>query len=209
MKTRLTHLATLLCFAATPVLAGSEHGHGGHGKFMSYFDSNNDGVVTMEEFKESSSTRFDNMDTNHDNSISAEEFGSYVVQRKEQRQQQRFASMDSNKDGQVSKEEFLNHAQQKAEDRFAGLDANSDGIISSEEFDVRPKGKHGHSDKHHQGHKMGHGFFNRLDTNHDGQVTRDESVAAWSEWFKRIDKNGDQVVSVEEVQNYRNSMHDK
>jgi hypothetical protein len=214
MRSQITSLIILLCFAATPVLAGSGHGHGGKGKFMSFFDSNDDGVVTMDEFNQSSAMRFDKMDTDHDNLVTQEEFRGYVGQRREEHRQQRFESIDSNKDGQLSKDEFSAHALQKAERRFTGMDANGDGLISSEEFATRKAGKHGYGDRHHgknhhQGHKKGRGFFSRLDTNKDGQLTKDESLAAWTAWFKRIDQNGDQVVSAEEVQNYRSGMHSK
>jgi hypothetical protein len=216
MKLQLTHLAALLCFAATPVLAGPGQGYAGKGKFMNFFDSNDDGVVTMEEFKDSSAARFDKMDADHDNTVTQDEFSGYVGQRREEHRQQRFESIDSNKDGQLSKDEYSAYTQQKAERRFAGIDSNGDGLISSEEYSVRQYGKHkdGHNDRHHggdyghhQGHKKGHGFFNRLDTNNDGQLTKDESLAAWTNWFKRIDKNGDQVVTADEVQNYRSNMH--
>jgi hypothetical protein len=39
-----------------------------------------------------------------------------------------------------------------------------------------------------------------LDGNGDGQVTKEESETAWLNWFNRLDVNGDQVVTVEEIQ---------
>jgi Ca2+-binding EF-hand superfamily protein len=207
MKTRLIPITVLIFITATPVLAGPGYGQGGKGKFMSFFDSNEDGVVTMEEFKESSAARFDNMDADHNTTVTQDEFSGYVGQRREQHRQHRFESIDTNKDGQLSKDEFAAYSRQKALRRFAGMDSNSDGLISTEEYTTRKYGKHGSHNGHHHGHSRGHGFFNRLDTNKDGQLTRDESLAAWTTWFKRIDTNGDQVVTAEEVQNYRNNMH--
>ncbi|NOX42734.1 MAG: hypothetical protein GXP19_03240 [Gammaproteobacteria bacterium] len=185
------------------------------GKFMAFFDSNSDKIVTMDELKDASKKRFTKMDADGDNIVSADEFKIYVGKRRQERRQKGFQMADSDSDGQVSKEEYINHKKQKAERRFQQMDANSDGLVSREEFSaVTPWRYDGRHDGRHVGksgvgkpgrHGGGARFFSRLDGNGDGYVTRDESVIAWSNWFKRIDANSDQVVIEEEVQQYRNN----
>ena len=56
MKKQMVNSIALLAMAlaAAPAMAG----HGGKGRFMQYFDTNADGVVTMAEFKAAASERF-------------------------------------------------------------------------------------------------------------------------------------------------------
>jgi Ca2+-binding EF-hand superfamily protein len=73
------------------------------------------------------------------------------------------------------------------------MDKNRDGMLSADEMV---------SHKKHQP-RFGKKIFSRLDANGDGQVSKEESQAAWGEWFKRLDTNADQVVSSEEVKQAR------
>ena len=169
---------------------------GGSGKFMRYFDTNKDGVVTLDEFEAAMQARFDQMDSDHNGVVSSQEFRDYIKQRRLEHKQERLKSMDTNGDGQVSKDEYLAYQARKAEARFARLDANHDGLLSADELDKR--GSHRH---HHYGSK---GLFHKLDSNGDGVITLDESRAAWSKWFTRLDANGDKVVTMDEVNAFRN-----
>ena len=179
---------------AAPVLAGS--GHHGKGRFMEFFDSNGDNLVTMEEFNGSAATRFDRMDEDGDGVVTAQEFGSYIGERRAEWRDHKFASMDSDKDGQVSQDEYVAYKQQRAQRRFQYMDTNKDGKLSKDEFrDHKKNRKHGH-------HGKGR-IFSKLDADNDGQITREESLTAWRNWFKRIDANNDQVVSADEVAEYR------
>lgn len=169
------------------------HG-GGTGKFMRFFDTNKDGVVTQDEFEAAMTTRFDHMDSDHNGTVSMEEFRNYLQQRRQEHKQARLKQMDSNGDGQVSQDEYLAYQTKKAQSRFSQLDKNHDGVLSADELDKR-----GYHHKHHGGN----GLFRKLDTNHDGVVTQEESRAAWSSWFSRLDSNGDKVVTSDEVNAFR------
>lgn len=181
--------STLLCSSLALAHAG------GTGKFMKFFDTNKDGMVTLEEFETSMKTRFDRMDANHDGRVSREEFYQYLKQRRKEHRQARLKMMDSNGDGQVSKDEFLAYANTKAAQRFARMDRNQDGILSADELGMRTC--------HHHRHTGRKGLFSKIDANHDGVVTLEESRAAWSAWFKRLDSNGDNVVTSDEVKAFR------
>lgn len=182
------------------VAAGSEHHGEDKGRFMSFFDTNGDDVVTLDEFNNAARSRFEKMDADNNGVISIEEFQIFISEKREQRREQYFEMMDSDKNGQISQDEYVSFKQKRAERRFQGMDSNGDGLLSKEEFDAGKSRWWGH--KHGYGDKGG--IFAKLDSNHDGQLTREESLAAWSNWFKRIDANGDHVVTADEVRDYRN-----
>ncbi|WP_455207869.1 EF-hand domain-containing protein [Kaarinaea lacus] len=185
---------------SVPALADTD-GHNGKGRFMSFFDTNGDNVVTMDEFNDAAAKRFDTIDTGKDGVVSKEEFQSYIAQKRSARHDEKFQSMDTNNDGQVSREEYISYKQKYAENRFQGMDTNSDGVVSKEEFDAHKSQWSGHK----QGHFGKRDIFAKLDANNDGQLTREESLTAWTNWFKRIDVNSDQVVTAEEVREYRSN----
>ncbi|WP_455365763.1 EF-hand domain-containing protein [Kaarinaea lacus] len=192
-------LSGLIGFSAA-ALAGSGKYGDGKGPFMSFFDTNGDNMVTMNEFNEAAAKRFEAMDTDNDGVVSTVEFQSFIKEKRKDRHEQRFLSMDTDKDGSVSRDEYISYKQQRAERRFQGMDSNNDGVVSKEEYAAR-KSRWSH---HKHGRHGKGGIFAKLDANSDGQLTREESLAAWTNWFKRIDADGDQVVTADEVRDYRN-----
>jgi len=184
----------ILIFTSSFATAGPKGG-----RFMSFFDINNDKMVTMDELNVSSKIRFTKMDTDNNEVISVDEFSDYIAQRRQQRRIKGFNNVDQDGNGQVSSDEYMTFKKQQAEERFQQLDINSDGSVSSDEF---ISGKHRRHGKHRGGGKR---FFKKLDANADGHITRDESVIAWSNWFKRIDADHDEVVTADEVSMFRNN----
>lgn len=197
MRKQLITALTLLgvgLVGSAPVLAGG-YGRDGGQKFMQFFDTNQDGTVTLEEFTDAAANRFAKMDSDKNGSVSADEFRAYVQGRRGEHRQQRYVEMDTNKDGQISKDEFLASKRRHAEHQFDRMDTNGDGLLSAGEFASRPAG----------GHRGfgGRRIFQRLDTNGDGVITKAEGMAAWGNWFDHLDTNHDQVVTTEEVQQAR------
>lgn len=191
-QTLATPLIVVLLLSASVAVAGPGHA-GKHGKFMSFFDTNADGIVTLEEFQGASLNRFERIDTDHNATISEAEFSAYLQTRREERHKHHFERIDTNKDGIVSKDEFLSSSQQRAQRRFEHMDKNSDGQLSADEMASHKKHKP----------RFGKKIFSKMDANGDGQITQEESQAAWGKWFKRLDTNGDQVVSSDEIQQAR------
>jgi Ca2+-binding EF-hand superfamily protein len=204
-----TAVAFLLVLGVVSLAAAAKPAGYGTGKdrFMAFFDSNGDNLVTMDELKAASKTRFDKMDADASGAVTHEEFVAYVSERRQQRREQRFAFMDSNGDGQVSKDEYIAYKSQRAAQRFERMDANQDNMMSAQEYGEHKRGHHHRKHRHHGGKDGRQGFFYKLDANNDGELTLEESLAAWTNWFKRIDADNDQVVTAEEVKNYRRNKH--
>lgn len=55
----------------------------------------------------------------------------------------------------------------------------------------------------------GAGMLDRLDADHDGKITREESAAAREGMFKRLDRNGDGSVDEAEVEQARQMIKDR
>lgn len=183
----------VLVMSAAPAIAGE-----GKGRFMKNFDTNNDGSVNIAEFNAAAAERFKRMDGDANGILSKDEFRAHMRAKKGERKQKKFARMDTNGNGTVERDEFLAHKQAKAERKFTRMDKNGDGSVSKEEHASCKKGKH---------HKKR--MFKRMDKDGDGQVSQNESLTAWSNWFKRIDANNDQVVTADEVKAFRNRIHGK
>jgi Ca2+-binding EF-hand superfamily protein len=195
-KQSVTGIALLVvAMTAVPVLAADSHGKG---RFMAFFDTNNDGMVNMAEFTAAVEQRFKLTDTDANGFVSKEEFRAYLGARKEERQKKKFARMDSNANGTVERSEYLAYQQARAERQFARIDKDGNGAVSKDEYE---------SGRKHRHHKRN--MFERMDTDKDGQISKNESLTAWSNWFKRIDANNDQVVTTDEVKAYKNQIHGK
>jgi len=186
-------LLLALAMSASPTMAG-----GGKGRFMKHFDINNDGSVNMAEFNAAATERFKKMDDDASGIISKDEFRAYIRVRKDARKQKKFVRMDTNKNGSIERSEYLAHKQAKAERKYTRMDKDGNGSVSKEEYASCKKRKH---------HKKR--MFKRMDKDGDGQVSQNESMTAWSNWFKRIDANNDQVVTTDEVKAFNNKLHGK
>ena len=174
-KQLLTLLLALLIGMPSGVALAHGQGHrGGHDKFMMLFDTDKDGVVTEQEFAESSARRFAKMDGDSSGTVSTEEFSQYIQERRQERKQRSFQDMDANADGQLSLDEYLKAKRERAERRFKSMDQDANGLLSVEEITAS---KHGH--KHGRKTYGGKRIFARLDRNGDGQIDREESQIAW------------------------------
>ncbi len=201
----MRRIFTFLIITSLATASGLVSADGGHGsgKFMRFFDANNDGTVTLDEFNDSAKARFERMDSDGDGKVSKDEFRSYIKARRAEHMERKFARMDADQDGKVSREEFLAYKAKKAERKFARMDKNNDGVISKEEHASCKGGKHGKHKRH------GGKIFYHIDKNGDGFITQSESYEAWLNWFNRIDSNADKVVTADEVKAYREQRRKK
>jgi Ca2+-binding EF-hand superfamily protein len=200
----------LLTFAATTLAATAAlaEGHGGgHGGFLKSADLNKDGVIDQTEFQTTRDKWFADLDTNKDGFVTADELKAFgdkmhaewakkhsdqsadADAAKPDRKHGDFAEhilkrVDTDQDGKISKAEF----DAEGTKLFTRLDDNSDGKIASDEMPQRHWARFG-----------GH-MFDRMDADHDGNVTKAEFQAAGDKMFQRMDKNGDGIIQKDEMQ---------
>jgi len=144
--------------------------------------------------------------------------------------QKRFARLDSNGDGKLTPDELAsargNHGGKQGnaggadpaigQKRFAKLDTNHDGVVSKDEFLAEASAKFAQFDTAGNGKvtaaeieaapktqeravRVADRFVKRMDTNGDGVVTQDEFIAAAKARFARLDKNSDGYLDADEI----------
>lgn len=101
----------------------------------------------------------------------------------------RFLGMDTNNDGRITRAEWRGN-----DVSFANHDWNDDGVLSGEE--VRPGGSRDDDDDD----GLPSSRFDRLDSNHDGVLSRAEWPGRTDD-FNRLDRNNDNFVSRAEFEN--------
>ena len=117
-------------------------------------------------------------------------------------------SADLNKDGVIDQTEF-----QTSRDKwFANLDTNKDGFVSADELKAFSDKMHAQWAQKHgdqaktdqQDQKRKHGDFaqhilQRVDTDHDGKISKAEFDAEGAKLFARLDTNGDGKIASDEM----------
>lgn len=97
--------------------------------------------------------------------------------------------LDTNKDGSISKAEF----EAKRSNEFSAADANNDGTVTPAELTAFHEKKMEERKAERQKR-----MFDRLDTNKDGKVSKEEFEAGGK--FERMDKNNDGKITADEMQ---------
>jgi len=165
---------------------GGPPGQRGHfGLFQA--DSNNDGVLTRQEFDAGRDAMFARQDANNDGQLTSEERRAGHARHGGRRggggHGGHLMSADANNDGSITRDEFL----RRPTEHFARLDANNDGVISADE---RPQ----------RGERSQRGDRPNPDANGDGQIARAEFAAMGASMFERLDANGDGRITREEAE---------
>nr|WP_321457739.1 hypothetical protein [uncultured Cohaesibacter sp.] len=111
--------------------------------FVDSWDSDEDGIVTLQEAKDGRNTYFDSLDENEDGIVVAAEFSAFLTNIKmppeDATNGQRglfgmtLSFNDANKDGRVDREEFLNQTVVW----LNVMDRNGDGKVSNDDFGPR------------------------------------------------------------------------
>jgi Ca2+-binding EF-hand superfamily protein len=87
------------------------------------FDTDHDATVSFDEAKKAAETVFDNLDRDHDGTLTRRELRGRLSERQ-------FTAADTDKDGTISKDEYL----AVVEKRFKAADADNDGTLNDAEF---------------------------------------------------------------------------
>jgi len=181
----LISLATtgLICAVAVSANAGPRGGA----------DTNGDGNVTRAEMMASVSKKFAKMDVNKDGKLNKAD--------RKARRDARFAKMDSNNDGGLSPAELKAAKVKRAQERFARMDTDGNGLLSKEEMRKKRGGKHKMRGRGRGGRGQGAmRMMKRADTNGDMAVSLQEMRTAATARFNKVDTNNDGVLTKEERQ---------
>ncbi|KEC72346.1 UNVERIFIED_ORG: Ca2+-binding EF-hand superfamily protein [Rhizobium esperanzae] len=146
-------------------------------RMLKEFDANKDGKVSKEEATSGLDKVFAAIDTNKDGSLTPGEIRQY-------RQTQLQAMKDQRK-------------QEAGDDK----DANAAPDMPDDEAGRPPRDGHdGHHWMRHGGNFMRASMMmRRVDTDENGQISKQEAVAAFDKLFTRMDRNKDGVISIDDM----------
>ncbi len=107
-------------------------------------------------------------------------------------------SADTNNDGKISRAE-ANAAQDRA---FKQLDTNGDGQVDAKEFDAGQPGLPADASAQDKArrHRVISSWFNHIDADGNGKISRSEYRKALTPYFDKLDANGDGYISKDELQ---------
>ncbi len=182
---------------ATSTVAVSAFAHG-PGRGPGHLDTNQDGKVTLAESRAAGAEFFKKLDTNGDGVVTqaeAEAARAKMGDKMKEHADERFAKKDTNKNGKLERSEVA----RMPDEKFKAIDTNKDGALSKEELKAGFAAHHGEHGAKGEGHDM----FSAADTNKDGKLTAAEVQAAGDARFKKMDKNGDGVITKDEMPEHR------
>jgi Ca2+-binding EF-hand superfamily protein len=220
-------------------------------RMLKKWDTNGDGRVSLDEYLAAATARYQQIDARNKGVVTADQIANSpnAAKRVERRAEglvkhldaankgyvtqddfvaaarKRFAELDRKGDGKLTADELsMAHGDKApsgkrvefAERRFDKLDANRDGVVTLNEYtaaatakfkelDVAGKGRvtadeiAASPNAHERAERVSEHIVKRLDTNGDGVVSREEFVAAAKQRFARMDKNGDGFIDASEI----------
>ena len=185
-------------------------------RFISQYDQNGDGMLSLEEFDSARRARFDNTDTDGNGVVSADEYAYEWEDRldemiekervgKMQAAREEFASLDGDDDGIVTAAEFNALGDQI----FAGHDHNGDAQIDAADLELAAKLDAGGGKNSYAGGgsrswirmpsaQSAEGFFELFDVNADEVVSRDEFDAERRASYSLMDYDRDGGIDIDE-----------
>ncbi|MBC7283236.1 hypothetical protein [Hoeflea sp.] len=177
-KTILASLAAaLIASIALPAMAAqSDHGprHGPRvERMMERFDSNRDGVVTLEDISAHRQEMFNAIDTDKSAALSKDELKAFGEQRMEMRQKNR--------------EERRTERDSRKSD-MKGKYGDRDGRMAGKH--------HGERDGKGRADNRGGMQMERLDADKNGAISLKEFTAVDGKMFERFDRNGDNKIDI-------------
>ena len=150
-------------------------------RMLKQFDVNKDGQVTKEEATEGIDKIFAAIDTNNDGSLTPGEIRQYRQTQMQAMRDQRKQNADENSDA--------NAAPKTAENGDQGRPPREGH-----------EGRDGHRWMRHGGNIMNASIMmHRIDTDENGQISKQEAEAAIDKLFVRMDRNKDGVISIDDM----------
>jgi Ca2+-binding EF-hand superfamily protein len=118
-----------------------------------------------------------------------------------------FAAIDTNNDGSLTPGEIRKYHQTQMKDRKAPdqeMGANDDAAPPApgtpDNGDQPPRDREGHGWMRHGGGMVRASMMmRRIDTDENGQISKQEAEAAFDKFFTRMDANKDGVISIDDM----------
>lgn len=180
MKNKTTALTVLVAagILALPVMTAAQPAERPGAEHFANADTDDDGLLSLDEFLTASASRLADVDTNADGVVTSDELESAGGRFAARVAPQRMERVDTDGDGQLSLDELETaHAL-----HFERADGDGDGYVSMDEMrDARRGRRAGRMER-----------MRELDTNGDRQLSRREAEAGDLD-FDRLDRNGDGV----------------
>jgi len=188
-KGKLLVIMAMLAISSTALAQQRFKGHGRDAKKrFEKMDANADGSVSREEMISHVEQCWQTLDVDNNGIVTSEE----MVQARKAKGEERFSKKDLNGDGYLTPDEL----EKMPEKWFNKIDANGDGQLSPTELNARFDGKrHG---------KRGGKHLASIDTDGNGQVSEKELLDHANQRFDKMDKNGDGLITPEELKHNRN-----
>ena len=149
------------------------------------------------------SQMFERLDTDGNDSLSPDE----LKQMRQVMAQKRFEKTDTNGDGSIDHDEFMAEAQKRADAMFKHMDADDDGTLSPEESMRAHHGHGGHKGRH--GKRHGDGDNTHHDNKADGAKDMKSNKDRGKRWFDRMDADSNGEISRDEWATAMQKMHDR
>lgn len=143
-------------------------------RMLKQFDANKDGQISKQEATDGMEKIFAAIDTNHDGSLTPGEIRAY-----------REAQFKARREAVSAKQ------------------GDADQNATPQAGDDKDHGRHGH-DGHHRMHGNAHFraitmMMGRIDTDQNGQISKQEAETAFNKFFDRMDRNKDGVISIDDM----------
>lgn len=219
---------TLMATAATAAPMSQDRHHMRSERMWEKVDVNSDGTISSEEFRARDDRAFSRLDKNNDGKITQEEMaemrgprhrghhGSHGKFHHAADRQGWFNKIDADHDGSVTKTEaeaahdqMVSRMKERTEHVFTKSDKNNDGKVTKDEFSEFARSDH-HGPNGADPYRWAEArkrWFDMLDTDHDGAISKAESEAASDKRFARLDADHDGKVTQEEMRAAREMMH--
>ncbi|MBB4438784.1 MULTISPECIES: EF-hand domain-containing protein [Rhizobium] len=150
-------------------------------RMLKQFDTNKDGQVSKDEATAGLDKIFAAIDTNKDGSLTPGEIREYRKTQMQAMRDQRKQEAGENKDAKAAPET---------------ADNSDQGRPPREGHD----GRDGHRWMRHGGNIMRASIMmQRVDTDQNGQISKQEATAAFDKLFARMDRNKDGVISIDDM----------
>ena len=165
---------------------------------LAKFDLNGDSYIDKTEFLSAANQKFSEMDANANGVVTKDEREAFRTLKREMRAQNKFSKTDANADGVITQQEYDAARAERSDKREARRAEHQ------AQREARGESQRGQRDgKRHERTRF------QPDANDDGVIDVAEHTAAAEHKFARMDKDGDGVLSQDELKRGKRKGHKK